>query len=288
MARSKPKRSPSHVPHKSSHHTTSKVSHASHKSSSHHTISKALSKADHKLVENFGLSHLEFQRYKNLNIFNQTKIIDLLRERKRLNDYVKDYLHEKINQKFAVFMQIFFPSEHSLKYALQKVDEIEHTINGYLGNGVAIFDKNTTKKNRVEMLLDVAYAYQHTLYKKLDKAEKLVTKLDVIEGLEQKIHELTMIIDELSLQMKHDEYHIHDKRILMIQDSDLNYFLNKVKAIGINGFRPKLTKDQPIFFKISIIGAIYERFGSEDSSSKGQKTDWDQEENDDDHKPRKS
>ena len=125
---------------------------------------KSLNANDKELVTNLDLSRTEFERYNSLAPFVKASIIQLLTERKRLNDYVKNYLQEKISEQFGQFMQLLWPTEHSLKYALQKVDESEDKINKHLeSEGLQLFDKNTTMKNRLKILLATAYAYQDEL-----------------------------------------------------------------------------------------------------------------------------
>lgn len=223
-----------------------------------------LSKEDQKLIKNLGLSKTEFERFKKLHMLSYTKITDLLNERKRFNKFVRQYLEEEINrERLAVLIHILFPTDYSLRYALKKVDEIEHDINRRLDhqNESPLFDKNTTKKNRIEMLLSVAVSYQMALKDELDQHEKNRAQPEVIEALEQKLQDLQTIMDELTLQLKTSELHIHNPTIFNIKDSDLSYFLSKLKAIGITGLPSQsATKEQSPLFRINIIAAIYERF----------------------------
>ncbi len=219
-----------------------------------------------------GLSPRELERYQKMDAFSQAKIIDFLKERNRLNGFVTQYLEEKIN--FNILIQLLFPTEHSLRYALQKADQIEQDINQQLDhNETPLFDKNTTKENRVQILLSVAHSYRETLQKKLQAPQKASH-----ENLDQKLSDLNLIIDELQLQIDRSEFFLHNKAILHIKDSDLTYFLNKLKTIGITGLQPKsATKEQPAFFKISILTALYERF-TPNQEEANQKPDEDREE----------
>ncbi|HVT63279.1 MAG TPA: hypothetical protein VHD33_07335, partial [Legionellaceae bacterium] len=209
-----------------------------------------------------GLSAFEYKRYQQLDSASQSEIIMLLKERNRLNDYVKQYLEEEINlnKQFSILIQLLFPTESSLRYALQKVDEIEQNINAHLANGKILFDKNTTKKNRLAMLLTVAEQYQERLELHLQKSKKHGEKPDILDNLTQKIQNITILIKELNLQITTAEFHLHNKDILQIKDPDLLYFINKIKTIGVSGFSPRAQKESTTFFRISIFSAIYERF----------------------------
>ena len=201
--------------------------------------------------------------------------MDLLRERNRLNHYVKDYLQEDINKQLGTFLQLFFPAEHSLKYALQKVDEIEEIINSHLDEDQFLFDNSTTKKNRITMLLHSAESYQHTIEKKLKNMEHTVAKVDTLKHLQQKQQDLDLIIRELRTQIESSEFHIHHKDILKIKDSELSYFLNKLKSLGIRGFTPKPNKEHATLFKISIFSAIYEKLVPEAQQNDAKKNSED-------------
>lgn len=215
-----------------------------------------------------GLSILELKRYKQLSDGLQANVMDLLRERNRLNNFVKDYLKEEIHKQSGVLMQFFFPSEHSLKYALQKVDEIETLINAQLEDDTPIFDENTTKKNRIEMLLEAARAYQQLLEKKITKFEHGIMKIELIHHYKQKYETLSLIIDELQLQTELTEFYIHNQYLIDISDHALNHFLNKLKSIGITGFAPKAnSKDQSPHLTISFFTSIYEKLISPSSDS---------------------
>ena len=241
-----------------------------HKSPMRSYDAKILSIRDTAFDAAMGLSILELKRYKQLSDGIQANLVDLLRERNRLNNFVKDYLQEEIHKQSGVLMQFFFPSEHSLKYALQKVDEIEALINAQLEDDTPIFDEDTTRKNRIDMLLKAAHAYQKILEKKIAKFEHGIVKIELIHHYKQKYETLLMIIEELQLQTENTEFYIHNQSLLDVPDHTLNHFLNKLKSIGITGFAPKAnTKDQPTHLTISFFTSIYEKliFHTSDSDS---------------------
>lgn len=229
-------------------------------SKSHKSSSSQAEGQSKSFDQNFGLSDQELKRYESLNPPVQAQIMDKLRERNRLNDFVKDYLQEEIHKQFGAIMQLFFPSEHSLKYALQKVDEIELIINDQLPDDIYLFDEETTKKNRLDMLLNAACAYQQLLEKKIARFERALVKLDILHHHKEKHQMLMLIIDELKQQRDHSEFYIHNQDLLEIDDTELNSFLNKLKAIGIGGFTPTATKEASTLTKISFFSAIYEKF----------------------------
>lgn len=222
---------------------------------------KSLSAVDRDLVVNLELCETEYIRYKRLGPYKKAGIIHLLTERKRLiNDYVKNYLQEEINKQLGPFMQLLFPTEHSLKYALQKVNEIEDKINKHLEDDeLPIFDKDTTKRNRLEILLTTAYAYQQELEKQITKTGRGALKGNALHLVEQKRKDLHVIIEELHKQLDLSEYFLHNKAILSIKDPELTTFINKLKTIGIGWLAPKTNKYQPTFFSISIFSTIYEK-----------------------------
>ncbi|PJD90589.1 MAG: hypothetical protein CK424_07870 [Legionella sp.] len=228
-------------------------------------------------IDDLGLSAREFERYQKLDAFSQAKIIDFLKERNRLNGFVKQYLEEKIN--LNILIQLLFPTEHSLRYALQKVDQIEQDINLQLDhNEQPLFDKNTTKENRSQILLSVAHAYKDALQQTLNTYKKN----EIPENLTQKFSDLNMIIEELEVQIDRSEFNIHNKAILKIKDADLGYFINKLKTIGITGFQPKSTqKEQSTFFRISILSALYERFTPDQNQEPENDQEDDQKKSDD-------
>lgn len=250
---------------------TPKNPHSSSTSSS--SASKHPYKKHPKDIDVLGLSPRELERYQKMDAFSQAKIIDFLKERNRLNGFVTQYLEEKIN--FNILIQLLFPTEHSLRYALQKADQIEQDINQQLDhNETPLFDKNTTKENRLQILLSVAHSYRETLHKKLQAPKKASH-----ENLDQKLSDLNLIIDEMQLQINRSEFFLHNKAILHIKDSDLTYFMNKLKTIGITGLQPKsITKEQPAFFKISILTALYERFTPNQTHEQNQKPNKDEDE----------
>lgn len=224
--------------------------------------SSSPSVADHdqEFNQNLGLSSQEFDRFQTLSPAEQAQILDHLRERNRLNHFVKDYLQEEIHKQFGAIMQLFFPSEHSLKYALQKVDEIELIINEQLPDGINLFDKEITKKNRLEMLLKAAYDYQDLLKKKIDRFERMLVKMDILYHHKEKHQTLQLIIAELEQQHDNLEFYIHNQDLLDLDDSELNSFMNKLKSIGIAGFTPITRKEASTLTKISFFSAIYEKF----------------------------
>lgn len=229
---------------------------------------KSLSAVDRDLVVNLELCETEFLRYKRLEPYKKASIIQLLTERKRLNDYVKNYLQEEINKQFGPLMQLLFPTEHSLKYALQKVDEIEDKINKHLeDDALQVFDKTTTKRNRSEILLITAYSYLQELDKQIAKTGRSALKGNALVLAEQKRGDLHIIIEELHKQLDQSEYFLHNKAILSIKDPELSTFINKLKTIGIGGFTPKANKYQPTFFGVSIITTIYEKLNLNPQSS---------------------
>ncbi|MCR9192260.1 MAG: hypothetical protein NXI01_06320 [Gammaproteobacteria bacterium] len=240
-----------------------------------------ISKAEQKLIRNLGLSHQEFERYKKLNLLSQTKITELLSERKRLNQYVGHYLEEKINRQFAVLLHFLFPSEHNLRYALKKVDDIERKINLHLHddeNNTTLFDNDTTKINRLEILLSVAKTYQETLKDALKSHPK---SKDTINPLEHRIDDLEIIIEELKLQIKTGEFCIHNKDILVVKDTDLAYFLTKMKAIDSSGISPKtISKSDASPFSFNILTAIYQHFYPNPTATQDLAHDDDEEEED--------
>ena len=235
-----------------------------------------LSSVDRELVINFELSEKEFRSYKRLEPYKKAEIIHLLAERRRLNDFVKNHLNEEINKQFGPLMQLFFPSEHSLKYALQKVDEIEEDINKHLGEGLYIFDPATTKRNRIEILLNTAYSYQEVLEKKIAKTGRSALKGNALIQTEEKLEAITGIIKELHLQLDRSEYFMHSEDIMQTKDSELNLFISKIKAIGIADFTPKANKTHTTIFSISFFTAIYEKISpnnaptSEDASEESE------------------
>ncbi|MCX7119285.1 MAG: hypothetical protein NTZ86_05400 [Legionellales bacterium] len=234
---------------------------------------KSLSVIDRDLVVNLELCETEFLRYKHLEPYKKAGIIQLLTERKRLNDYVKNYLQEEINKQFGPFMQLLFPTEHSLKYALQKVDEIEDKINTHLEDDeLHVFDIATTRRNRTEILLTTAYSYLRELDIQIAKTGRSALKGNALVLAEQKREDLHVIIEELHKQLDHSEYFVHNESILSIKDTELSTFINKLKTIGIGGFTPRANKYQPTFFGTSIINAIYEKLNpkpeNEDEESK--------------------
>ncbi len=107
------------------------------------------------------------------------------------------------------------------------------------------------------MLLTAARTHQQLLEKKITKFEHSIMKIDILHHHKQKYKTLTMIIDELQHQIDSSEFHIHDQAILDIKDSEFNYFLNKLKSIGITGFTPKPNKDQSTLLKVSFFTSIY-------------------------------
>lgn len=268
----------------------SKPNHSAHKKSTNQdTEVTNWSKEDERLVENLGLSPAELKTFKQLNISTQTKIIDLLRQRNLLNDFVKNHLQEDIKQQFGIWLQFFLPSENNLKYALQKVDEIEVLINDHVDGTDTLFDTDTTKKNRLSMLLVSAESYQQQLSGEIKKFEQSV-QVEYVEELRKKNSDLHLIIKELHTQINQAEFYIHNKEILRITDSELKSFLNKVKSIGIEGFNRTSPKNQMGLFKISI-SAIYERLipssTYENDSDTSEKKE-DSEEKSHSNKPRKS
>lgn len=221
---------------------------------------KTLSAVDRDLVVNLELCETEFLRYKRLAPYKKASIIQMLAERKRLiDDYVKTHLQEEINKQPGPFMQLLFPTEHSFKYALQKVDEIEDKINKHLEDeALHIFDENTTKRNRLEILLTTAHAYQQELETKIAKTGRGALKGNALLIAEQKSKDLHTIIEELHKQRDLSEYYLHNEGVLKIKDPELTTFINKLKSIGI-GWVSKSNKYQPTLFSISIISTIYEK-----------------------------
>lgn len=227
---------------------------------SHYAEHKDLSTVDRELVVNFELSETEFRRYKHLEPYKKAEIIHLLAERKRLTDIVKNHLQEEINEQSGPVMQLLFPSEHTVKYALQKVDEIEHKINQHLGEEVLhLFDKISTKRNRLELLLNAAYSYLEKLDKKIAKTGHGALKGKALTAIEEKRQNLSDIIEDLHQQLDRAEYFIHNKDLLKIQDFELNSFIYKLKLIEIGGFEPKPRKYQITFFNINILTSIFEK-----------------------------
>lgn len=214
-----------------------------------------LTEAQKKMVQDYELSEIEFARYQNLPPYKKAEIISLLTERKRLNLYVLNHLQEEINKQFGPLMQFFLPSENDLKYALQKVDEIETAINETVGEELPLFDREVTKRNRLETLLITAHAYKDLLNKELHASHKPKQ----LGGLQKKRDAIGLIIEELHTQLDKSEYFVHNKDILKIRDSEIGAFISKLKTIGIDGFAPKVNKFQPTFFNISILTTIYER-----------------------------
>jgi len=241
----------------------------------------SISKAEQKLIRNLGLSHQEFERYKKLNLLSQTKITELLSERKRLNQYVGHYLEEKINRQFALLLHFLFPSEHNLRYALKKVDDIERKINLHLHddeNNTTLFDNDTTKINRLEILLSVAKTYQETLK---DALKSHPQSKDTINPLKHRIDDLEIIIEELKLQIQTGEFCIHNKDILSVKDTDLSYFLTKMKAIDSSGIPPKtISKNDASPFSFNILSAIYQHLYPNPTATQDLAHDDDEEEED--------
>lgn len=233
--------------------------HSEHKRPANYADNTNLSSVDRELVVNFELSEKEFRCYKRLEPYKKAEIIHLLAERKRLHDFVKSHLNEEINRQFGPLMQLFFPSEHSLKYALQKVDEIEDEINTYLGEGLYIFDPATTKRNRLEILLNTAHSYQEVLEKKISKTGRYALKGNALVQAEEKLAAITAIINELHLQLDRSEYFMHSNAIMQTKDSELTAFISKIKAIGIDDSTPKANKTHTTIFSISFFTAIYEK-----------------------------
>ncbi len=273
-------------------HKPSKLEHSAHKKSTNqHTEVTHRSKEDEMLIESLGLSPAELKTFQQLNISTQTKIIDLLRQRNLLNDFVKNHLQEDIRQYFGIWLQFFLPSasENNLKYALQKVDEIEVLINDHVDGTATLFDTDTTKRNRLSMLLVSAESYQQQLTEEIQQLEHRA-QAEHADELKKKNTDLLMIIKELHTQIDKSEFYLHNKAILRITDSEFKSFLNKVKSIGIAGFNPKSPRNQMGLFKITI-SAIYERLIPSSTPEK----DSDASENNEDtetkprsHKPHRS
>lgn len=249
------------------HHT-----HTVRKPPSRYSEDKSLNEVDKKLVEDLDLSETEFARYKKLPPYKKAEIIHLLTERKRLNIYVNNHLQEEINKQFGPLMQFFLPSENDLKYALQKVDEMEKMVNEQVGDELQVFDEVITKKNRLEALLITAHTYLDLIDKKLSKHEHSARKNKQVDGLQKKRDDLAIIIEELHTQLERSEFFIHNKAVLGIRDSELGSFISKIKTIGID-FTPKGTKYQPTFFNISIITTMFGRLIPNDSSQKNNDID---------------
>lgn len=239
--------------------------HTDHKRPLNYADNTDLSSVDRELVINFELSEKEFRCYKRLEPYKKAEIIHLLAERRRLNNFVKNHLNEEINKQFGPLMQLFFPSEHSLKYALQKVDEIEEDINKHLGEGLHIFDPATTKRNRLEILLNTAYSYQEVLKNKIAKTGRSALKGSALVQAEEKLEAVAGIINELHLQLNRSEYFMHSNDIMQTKDSELNSFISKIKAIGIADFTPKANKTHTTIFSISFFTAIYEKISPNNS-----------------------
>lgn len=234
-----------------------KHTHTERKAPSKYSEDKTLNEVDKKLVEDLELSEIEFARYKKLPPYKKAEIIHLLTERKRLNHYVNNHLKEEINKQFGPLMQFFLPSDNDLRYALQKVDEIENAINEQVGEGLQLFDRDVTRRNRLETLLITAHTYQDMLDKKLAKGHAS-HKSKQFESFQKKRDDLALLIEELHVQRDSFEFFIHNKAVLNIKDSELGYFISKLKSIGIEGLTPKANKYQPTFFNISIITTIFE------------------------------
>lgn len=201
------------------------------------------------LRHGLGLCPTEFSRFTRLDMLKQSTITNLLKERTLLNNFVRQHLEEKITPKmqFSTLIQILFPTEHALRYALKKVDDIESDINRHLENTVAVFDKKTTKRNRIQMMLDVAIDYKNTL-------------IPNGIGYAQKTKDISLIIDELTEQINTSKFSIHRKDILKITDPELSYFLSKLTIIGITGMSGK---QETSIFKVRSISAFFERFYSD-------------------------
>lgn len=224
---------------------------------SHTTNKSPPSAADLKLIKSFNLSLIEFNRYKELDILAQTKITELLKQRKHLNKFVTRHLEEKINanKQFTALIQLLFPTEHALRYAIKKVDDIEYEINARLPKKHELFDKQTTKMNRLQILLEVAEKHKRALTHEISG----IPERD--EGLQRRLQNITMIIDEFKEQLQTKQFTIRNKQLKTITDPDLSYFLSKLKTIGITALKePSLSKNQSSFFKVHIISAMYERF----------------------------
>ncbi len=219
-----------------------------------------LSPVDKALIVNLELCETEFNRYKRLDSHKKASIIELLNKRKQMNDFVKNYLEEEINKPFGSLKQWLLPTEHSLRYALQKVDESEDAINTQLSDEkLHLFDEKTTKRNRLEILYRIACHHYQALKKQITTAgEGNDSELN-----QQKLADLNAIIEELDLELKNSEYYLHNEDLLNIKDIELSAFINKLKIIGITGFHPvKDNKYQPTFFAVSIISFIYQKLNT--------------------------
>lgn len=213
------------------------------------------SATDIKLGEKLGLSKSEFERYKQLDMLVQSMLTHKLHERKDLNHFVVLHLGERIspNQQFTALIKLLLPTEHALRYALQKVNNIEQEINQLLAlhDTLPLFNDDTTKKHRVELLLEVALDYKQSLLKDLNTSHKH-------DQLQQKLKNLTCIITEFKTQLKTANFTIHNKTLFTLEDPDIQYFLSKLKAIGIEDTsKPENSKKPPRFFKVKIMSAFF-------------------------------
>ncbi len=232
---------------------------------------------DIKLGKKLGLSKSEFKRYKQLDMLVQSMLTHKLHERNDLNHFVVLHLGEKISPhpQFTALVKILLPTEHALRYALQKVNYIEQEINQLLAlhDTLPLFDDNTTKKHRVELLLEVALEYQQSISKDLKTLPKR-------EQLQQKLKHLKLIIAELNEQLKTSQFIIHNPALLTSSDPDIQYFLSKLKAIGVTDTNnPESNKKPAGFFRVRILGALFnpevtdtdqEKPGSEKKNDPGQ------------------
>ena len=224
--------------------------------------SSLFSATDVKLGKKLGLSKSEFYRYKQLDMLVQSMLTPKLVERNDLNHFVILHLGEKISphHQFTALVKFLIPTEHALRYALQKVNNIEEEINQLLTlhDILPLFDDNTTKKHRVELLLKVALDYKQSLSQYLNAPHKH-------DQLQQKLKNLALMIAEFKEQLRLSNFTIHNNALYTLPDRDIQYFLSKLKAIGVAGTsNPEAIKKSFGFFKIKLLGAL---FKSEDKDS---------------------
>lgn len=227
---------------------------------------KKTAQSEASLQRRLGLSHTEFQQFKQLGMFTQAELMPLLQARKDMNYFVSIHLNEKINlnPKVTALLNFFLSSDHNLRYSVQKVDELEATINQTLNNIhlPPLFDEKRTQKHRLELLLNAAVDHKRTLSQDI-KNSPLENKS------QQKLKTLTLLTTAFNKQLHNQKPDRYYKKLLQIAVNDpvISNFLDKLKAIGFNPGehieQNKIASNAPTSFKLKIFSVFYKKIYKE-------------------------